>query len=372
VLTCPQCKIDLVKTKGSPGVFWWCPSCDGRSATVSLLRQSIPRQVVNRLWQSAKSGTYLRNRNCPSCSKPMAEVPAGAAGRTEYIDVCTVCQFIWFDPSEYAALSVLPSQPSDEKTLPQATRERVALLELDRITEEARGSEWGEGTPDEWWHWIPGVLGMPVEHDIQSTSRVPLVTWSLVLLVSLVSIVAFLDLDSAVDSLGLVPAQLGRYGGLTLLTSFCLHGGILHLLGNMYFLFVFGDNVEEWLGRWRFLLLVICSALAGDILHVMAQPDSMEPCIGASGGISGVIAYYALKFPRARLGILFRVSILFRWIRMPAYGMFIIWMGLQSFGVWSQLAGFSNVSSLAHLGGAATGCLFWFFTRTPASKPASG
>lgn len=371
MLTCPQCNVDLVKQNASPGIFWWCPACDGRSATVGLLRQRIPVKVVNRLWQSAKSGLYPRQRRCPCCEKSMAEVPAGGEGRTENIDVCTVCQFIWFDPTEYETLPLIP-QGTSGPTLPLAARQKLAVLELERIEEQARGSEWGEGQPEEWWQWIPGLLGMPIEHGAQSMNRLPLITWSLILVVSLLSLAALFDFESVIYGLGLVPGQLGRYGGLTLLTSFFLHGGLLHLVGNMYFLFVFGDNVEEWLGRRRFLLLVVCATLAGGLLHVLAESGSMVPCVGASGGISGVIAYYALTFPRARLGIMFRYSVYFRWFRIPAYGMFLLWMYFQSVGVWLQLSGFSNVSSVAHLGGASVGFGFWLFTRTPSRNPRMG
>jgi len=124
-----------------------------------------------------------------------------------------------------------------------------------------------------------------------------------------------------------------RHGGLTFLTSFLLHSGVFHLLGNVYFLLVFGNNVEDWLGKWRFLLLLLCATLIGDVVHVFGNADSTTPCIGASGGISGVVAFYALKFPRVRLGFLMRLYLWFRWISVPAYAMFFIWMPMQFLGV---------------------------------------
>jgi hypothetical protein len=78
----------------------------------------------------------------------------------------------------------------------------------------------------------------------------------------------------------------------------------MHLAGNLYFLLVFGSNVEDCLGKWRFFALILLATLAGDVLHVLAQPSSIVSCIGASGGISGLIAYYVLKFPHARLDFL--------------------------------------------------------------------
>src|SRR5207249_4486791 len=117
-------------------------------------------------------------------------------------------------------------------------------------------------------------------------------------------------------------------------TSFFLHGGWVHLLGNLYFLLIFGDNVEDYLGRWRYLLLILLAMIVGDALHVLMDPRSAVPVIGASGGIAGIITFYALKFPRVRLGFLFR----FWWFHMPAYFALIMWVLLQFVGAWLQLA----------------------------------
>jgi membrane associated rhomboid family serine protease len=207
---------------------------------------------------------------------------------------------------------------------------------------------------------------MPIEQDVDRVVKQPWVTWSLAALITVVSVAAFFDLKNVVFDFGLIPAKAARYGGLTFITSFFLHGGIFHLLGNLYFLMVFGDNVEEWLGRRRYVLLLICASLAGDMLHVLYESGSEIPCIGASGGISGVIVFYALRFPRARLGFLIRIYLWFKWIRMPAYAMLVIWFAMQLFGAWTQIAGISNVSSLAHIGGAAVGFIFWLVMRKAA------
>jgi len=360
---CPNCHVQLQKTKARPGVFWACPSCDGRSATVAMLRKNVPRDAVNGMWQTARSGAFPRRRECPACDARMAEVPVPIEDGSELVDVCTVCHFVWFDPGERAALPEIPRKPSCEETLPQEARERLALLELDAIRKEAEADEWGGDVPEEGWKWIPAFLGMPVEYDAGGLSRAPLATWLTALTICVVSILAFFNLRDAIDGFGLIPAEAWRIGGLTFVSSFFLHGGVLHLLGNVYFLLVFGDNVEDYLGRWRFLLLLVLASAAGDLAHILGDPSATMPCVGASGGISGVIAFYALAFPRARLGFLVRIYYWVRWLRMPAYAMFLVWVAMQILGTWAQLAGFSNVSSLAHLGGASVGFAFWLATR---------
>jgi membrane associated rhomboid family serine protease len=164
---------------------------------------------------------------------------------------------------------------------------------------------------------------------------------------------------------GLVPAEFGRHFGLTLITSFFLHGGYFHLFGNLYFLLVFGDNSEDVLGKARYLLLIALATVAGDFAHILSDLGSTAPCIGASGGISGILAYYCLRFPRARVGmILFWV----RWIRIPVGAMFAVWILLQIIMLIQQSAGFGRVAVFAHLGGAAVGVLFWLVTRQTFSE----
>lgn len=362
MLICPTCNIPLKTVQGTPGVFWQCPSCGGRSATISLLRRHIPADIINKLWQSAKSGTFPRKRICPGCGKHMAEIPTAAEGKP-CLDICTLCQVVWFDRGEYATLPTLQKQSEPKDTLSQEAREKIALMEIEIAREEARKRDIGSYTPESPWEWVAGILGMPIEQDAKSIRSAPLVTCCMAAAITIISVYAFVALPTSVKDFGLIPAHPERYGGLTFLTSFLLHGSALHLLGNLYFLLIFGDNVEDWLGRWRFILLIVCATLVGDVAHIMGNASSNTPCIGASGGISGVIAFYALKFPHVRLGFLMRFYLYFRWISLPVYVFFLFWVLIQFVGIWTQLSGFSNVAALAHLGGAGVGLVFWLATR---------
>ena len=97
----------------------------------------------------------------------------------------------------------------------------------------------------------------------------------------------------------------------------------------MYFLLVFGDNVENFWKPGRYLALIVLAAFIGDIAHIVAEPRSEIPCIGASGGIAGIIVFYALEFPHVKLGFLLRYLFLFRWIRLPAWFVFVLWFCLS-------------------------------------------
>lgn len=358
--TCPNCHVPLVRAKAKVGIFWACPSCGGRSATIALLRRNIAREVVNALWQRAGQPDVYRKRACPACDAPMAEVPLRLGGTSEAIDVCRRCQFVWFDAREYAALPELPAEKSFMESLPQEARERFAMLELQAIQEQSDRDEAGV---DENWKYLIAFFGLPVECQSTRSDTVPWVTWALAAFMVVFGVTSLFDLNSAIQSFGLIPAEAFRYGGLTVLTSFFLHGGLLHLASNVYFLLTFGDNVEYALGCKRYALLIVLSALLGDFIHVLGNAGSMVPCIGASGGISGVITYYALAYPHAKLGLMLRAGLVIKWVNCSARAMLLLWLLLQAFNLWMQVEGRGHVSAMAHLGGVAAGVLFWAMER---------
>jgi membrane associated rhomboid family serine protease/Zn-finger nucleic acid-binding protein len=325
----------------------------------------VERETVNALWQEAKSGACPRHRECPACDAQMFEVPLPIEQGALPIDVCTRCHIVWFDPHEYAVLPKLEVGADEDEPLPMAARQALAETRVRLHRETAASEDWGEIIPDEGWKTIPGVLGMPVEMDAPPLRSAAWTTWSLAIVIIAISVLGFMDLENAVENFGLIPAAAGRLYGLTYLSSFFLHGGIMHLLGNLYFFIVFGDNVEDFLGRGRYIGLILLATLAGDVAHILGDPRSEIPCIGASGGISGIMAFYAFRFPRAKIGIMYRGWVYLRWMRFPAWVMFLFWVLLQGIGVTQQLAGLTSVSSLAHLGGAAVGVGFWAASRGP-------
>jgi membrane associated rhomboid family serine protease len=156
-----------------------------------------------------------------------------------------------------------------------------------------------------------------------------------------------------------IPNQAWRYLGFTFFTSFFLHANAWHLISNLYFLIVFGRAVERDVRPMRWLLVLFVSAFAGDLLDILIDPRGDLPTIGASGGISGLLAYYTLKFPNASLGIMIR----FVWVPLPAWLFFGLWIIIQLGGAAQQMGGVGNVASLAHLGGVGAGVVFWLLWK---------
>jgi membrane associated rhomboid family serine protease len=238
-------------------------------------------------------------------------------------------------------------------------REAGAMIKLEAVRAESSKAELQDG-PDAWWEFAVALCGVPVEYNDMPLQHRPIVTWLLAALIAVVSVIAFSDLESAIQNWGMVSAQFGRHYGLTFITSFLLHGSVLHLLGNLYYLVVFGDNTEDVLGKGRYLFLIALAALVGDVAHILLEPRADIPAIGASGGISGVLAYYCLRFPRANVGLVWW----FHWFRLPVGVMFALWVVFQLVeAIWIRQGGATGVAVFAHLGGAAVGVAFWLTTR---------
>jgi len=155
-------------------------------------------------------------------------------------------------------------------------------------------------------------------------------------------------LEAFLHVYGVVPA---RFSWLTLVTSMFLHGGWLHFLGNMLYLWIFGDNVEDRLGHGRFVLFyLLCGAAAG-LAHVFMNPNSIIPTIGASGAIAGVMGAYFVLYPHSRVLALVPLFIFWEIIEVPA----IIFLG-----IWFLMQFFSGVGSIAADAGVQTGGVaFW-------------
>jgi membrane associated rhomboid family serine protease/Zn-finger nucleic acid-binding protein len=369
-LLCPACRIPLTELRTGTGIIWRCEKCDGRAVGLQLLRRTFTPASINPLWLHAIYNEGSTARPCASCGNAMIEVALDRSSGIK-VEVCRICEFVWFDAGETQTLQVRPPPKPPPAPLPQAAREAIALARVQQLAEQARGPDFDSVPPDEWWKSIAAFFGMPVEFDAPAPKQRPVVTWLLASLIITASVHSFFHLHEIVQLFGLIPAQATRMHGLTFVTSFFLHAGIIHLVGNMYFLLVFGDDVENFLGRLRYIALIAFAAFVGDIVHIASEPNSTIPCIGASGGIAGVITFYAFAFPHVKIGFLLRYFFHFQWIRLPAWFVFVLWIFFQILGAYEQKIGISSVSSFAHLGGAGVGLIAWLLTRKSATDVAA-
>jgi len=166
-----------------------------------------------------------------------------------------------------------------------------------------------------------------------------------------------------VTEYGLIPAD---FRWLDIITSMFLHGGWMHLIANMMFLWVFGDNIEDILGRARYLLFYILCGVAAALTQLAANPESKVPLIGASGAIGGVMGAYLVKFPHARI-VMLVPFIFFFTVELPALVVLLYWFILQVFSGFGSIAdvhlGRGGTAYFAHIGGFLTGMVLIWLMR---------
>jgi membrane associated rhomboid family serine protease len=205
-------------------------------------------------------------------------------------------------------------------------------------------------------------------HDSQKSFSQPLVTVALIVANSLVFLFQ-VSLDSYtrndfIYAFGLVPE---RFSWLNTLTSMFLHGGWLHLIGNMLFLWVFGDNVEDILGHGRFLLFYLLCGVAAALGQYAVNPDSRVPMVGASGAIAGVMGAYLVKFPHSRIVMLGWFLFVFTF-ELPAYLVLVYWFVVQLFSGIGSIADAAaqrgGVAFMAHAAGFLAGVALIHVFRT--------
>ena len=211
---------------------------------------------------------------------------------------------------------------------------------------------------------------IPLRDDIRARRR-PYVTWALIAACGVVYAYQFFT-DTTnpeagrnlVLSFGMIPENVTHGKALwTLLTSMFMHGGIFHFLGNMLYLWIFGDNVEDHFGRPLYVVLYVLSGVFGSVLHILVAPGSHIPTIGASGAISGVLGAYFILFPRARVLTLVPIFFFIRVFYLPAFVLLGFWILMQVLYGCSTVAGGSGVAYFAHIGGFAVGILLALLIR---------
>jgi len=204
----------------------------------------------------------------------------------------------------------------------------------------------------------------PLSDVIPSRTR-PVVTISLIAINALVFLYQFqldeLSLQRLVFEFGVIPARLS-YGDVV--SSMFLHGDILHFVGNMVFLWIFGDNVEDRLGHAGYLLFYLGSGAVAAMAQVFAAPGSFVPMIGASGAIAGIMGAYFLIYPHSRILTVVFFVLFLDIIEIPAIFFLGVWFLLQVFhGAMSGGADGGGVAFWAHAGGFAAGAMVGLYAR---------
>jgi membrane associated rhomboid family serine protease len=217
--------------------------------------------------------------------------------------------------------------------------------------------------------------------DDNPTSKLPLLTWFLIVANLLVFFRCQFPLspqewERYFLTYGFVPNTFfggGPTGSIeaslwewsTIYTSMFSHGGIAHLLGNLLFLYLFGDNVEDAMGKIRFLLFYLTCGTAATLAQGFVAPDSNVPMVGASGAISGVIAGYLLLYPRANVRVFYWFIFFVGTLFVPAWAVLGLWVAEQILALPNSMKAAGGVAVVAHLGGFAAGILLTPLFKKP-------
>jgi membrane associated rhomboid family serine protease len=230
---------------------------------------------------------------------------------------------------------------------------------------------------------------IPLRHTIESRTT-PIVTRTLVganLIVFVGQLFMGPMTERIILTFGYIPARLVdpasfRYQSwevaITLVTSLFLHGGVVHLIGNLIYLWVFGDAVEEAIGRPWFFLVYLASGAVGSLTHTLLYPHSLIPSIGASGSIAGLLGAFLVLRPHARIVTLFPLVIYWAMAEIPAVLFLPVWFGMQFFngflslGAASRTAEVSGVAWWAHVGGFLFGAIVAVLFRRARPAARSG
>jgi membrane associated rhomboid family serine protease len=223
--------------------------------------------------------------------------------------------------------------------------------------------------------------------DSVRTRRRPWVTWGLIAANLLVflgqvaaqeSVYSLFDLFAVVPSRTLAPGFWLATGGwplVTLFTSVFMHGSWVHLLGNMLYLWVFGDNVEDLLGHGRYIIFYLACGVLANLAHIFANPTSPVPTIGASGAVAGVLGAYLLSFPTARVLTLFHLGIIIPAVPVRAWLFLAVWFGVQLFSglspIWVMDPA-ETVAFWAHISGFLSGFALVRLLRSEPKAPLPG
>lgn len=177
-----------------------------------------------------------------------------------------------------------------------------------------------------------------------------------------------LDFENFIYAHALVPAQVNFSEPSTwfpFLTSMFMHGGWLHIISNMWFLWIFGNNVEDVLGKVKYIILYLLSGIAGSLAQFIINPESNIPMLGASGAIAGVLGSYLVMFPRHKIDTLVPFFGFLQVVSIPAMVMIGYWIILQVLSGVGSFGAQGGVAYFAHIGGFVAG---WLFTKLFANK----
>ncbi len=305
-MKCPSCGKELEQVKYPAGFCQECPSCKGRLLSIALLRNGTnDKHLLDDLWKRASAMNAVFGRECPACGKRMSLVKERLNGKIVELDICTVCQNVWFDPFEFEQM------PTSLGRVIKAIRKKIPIGKRRKVKSGLhKKEEWqdvGDAPDDE----IP-YDGKDNRVDLMDflvsgrsnkrkprLRRVPWVNWIILGVMVLAFLCNMASFGSISREFGFIPAQW-RDAGYTFPVSFFMHSNALFFAASLLCLVAVGDCTEDVIGHWRYILLLLGSQLCGVIVYACFG-GMKYAYIGPGAAIAGVVTYFSLRFPSASL-----------------------------------------------------------------------
>lgn len=370
-MNCPVCNIPLKNIQYEGQSVDICINCEGiwldegelQQVVRGLLSENkVDYQTVKEAYRD-KPVTYSREklpiRICPKCNTDMHTFNYYTDSNV-FLDRCSSCGGIWVDKGEIEqAAKYIKGNPKMDRyaealagSYARLEKFKADTKEITKTSDDLMSQYYGGGLGKFYAIWYT-IFPIPLRDDLP-TKKFPKVTFSLIVLNVLIFIFQLIFISENQDTyfklFGVIPAlgfSINRI--YTFVTSMFAHGGFLHIIGNMYYLWLFGDNVEDEMGSLKFTIFYLLCGIIGGILFCLIHSSLNEPAIGASGAISGVLGAYLLLYPHQGLEIVW----LGRKREVPAAYYLIFWIIMQlligsislaskdvSVGYWDHIGGF--------------------------------
>lgn len=380
-MKCPNCYVSLEKVKDSEMQItsYFCNKCRGRAVYYENLFQFGNSERAEELLRIDRGGHWAEKRTCPSCEHKMSEIFLNENKHFLVLDICKDCRLFWFDPHEYDSI---PKRNFNSR------RKRLEQLGVEKAKEKLASSDEGDDdakyshaklisayakhsqiqdAPDNEWRNLITFLGLPMEWEEDRRKKLPWVSWLLVVIVFITSMCSFPSPSMFSENFALAPAKLSLEKSYTLLTHIFIHSNIVHLLSNLYFLKVFGDNLEDIFGEITYIFFIAITAITSGLFYVVLNQGSEIPAVGISGSVAAIMAFYALELSERKLALgYFNVFYGFQYLKIPVLFAYLIWLFFQSISYAYGDPDILRIAYEAHIGGMFMGFILWlFFSLNP-------
>ncbi|MBN2512762.1 MAG: rhomboid family intramembrane serine protease [Sedimentisphaerales bacterium] len=351
---CPVCRNVLRTVKSRGFVLDVCLTCKGiwfddgeligfakalenEVEPVEKLTLYKPRKAVGQK-------ELLSTRSCPRCNVTMKQFNY-AYDSNIFLDRCLQCGGVWTDAGEIQRVAVHLKKDPRVQAIGESLVKSRSFKDIDSLSAALN-------SPMPYFFLAPRII-LPL-YDDTPRQRIPFVTLGLIVLCTvLFSLMMFgvCSSQACLEQFAFVPLNLFSIG---LVTALFLHGGWLHLIGNMFYMWLFADNIEDRLGWFKFIFFYLAAGICANLFYAVFNLDSSTPLVGASGAIAGVMGAYMVYFPGAHI----KTLMFFRIFDIPAWFYLGFWIVLQVInGILDAAGGASGVAWLAHIGGFLFGLL---------------